>query len=66
MGTSLVLKVIRCLMRKLDLLSLVRRRRPYVHYKQAVHKYSNLLQRDLDDPSIATRGLNTHPKLTST
>ena len=35
-------------MRKLDLLSLVRRRRPYVHYKQAVHKYPNLLQRTFE------------------
>nr|WP_243113036.1 hypothetical protein [Caproiciproducens galactitolivorans] len=30
---------------KYDLLSQIRRRRPYVHYKQAVHKYPNLLQR---------------------
>lgn len=44
-GKNVNLKAIRSIMRKLDLLSLVRRRRPYVHYKQAVHKYPNLLQR---------------------
>ena len=44
-GKNINLKAILRIMRKLDLLSLVRRRRPYVHYKQAVHKYPDLLQR---------------------
>ena len=47
-GKNVNLKAIRSIMRKLDLLSLVRRRRPYVHYKQAVHKYPNLLQRTFE------------------
>ena len=33
-------------MRKLNLLSAVRRRRPYTRYRQAVHKYPNLLDRN--------------------
>ena len=32
--------------RKLNLLSVVRRRRPYTRYRQAVHKYPNLLDRN--------------------
>lgn len=44
-GRNVNVKAILRIMRKLDLLSQVRRRRPYVHYKQAVHKYPNLLQR---------------------
>ena len=39
------LKAVLRVMRKLDLLSQIRRYRPYVHYKQAVHKYPNLLNR---------------------
>ena len=37
-------------MRKLDLLSQARRRKPYRHYQQAVHKYPNLLQRAFSQP----------------
>ena len=39
------LKAVIRIMRKYDLLSCVRQRRPYTNYKQAVHKYPNLLQR---------------------
>ena len=35
-------------MRKLNLLSVVRRRRPYTRYQQSVHKYPNLLNRRFD------------------
>ena len=42
------LKAILCLMRKLNLLSVVRRRRPYTRYQQSVHKYPNLLNRRFD------------------
>lgn len=44
-GKKVNLKAILRIERKLDLLSVVRRRRPWVHYKQAVHKYENLLNR---------------------
>ena len=37
-------------MRKLDLLSQARRRKPYRNYQQAVHKYPNLLQRAFSQP----------------
>ena len=37
-NTKAILRV----MRKLDLLSAIRRRRPYTRYQQAVHKYPNL------------------------
>ena len=36
--------------RMLDLPSQVRRRKPYRHYQQAVHKYPNLLQRAFAQP----------------
>lgn len=39
------LKAILRIMRKYDLLSQVRRRRPYMRFKKAVHKYPNLLER---------------------
>ena len=39
------LKAILRIMRKLNLLSRIRRRRAYTRYKQAVHKYPNLLHR---------------------
>lgn len=39
------LKAILRIMRKLDLLAQIRRRRPYTNYKQAIHKYPNLLNR---------------------
>lgn len=41
-------KAILRIMRKLSLLSIVRRRRPYTRYQQAVHKYPNLLNRCFD------------------
>lgn len=44
-GKNVNLKAVLRVMRKLDLLSQVRRRRPYVQYQRAVHKYPNLLQR---------------------
>ena len=37
-------------MRKYDLLAQIRRRKPYAHYKQAVHKYPNLLKRTFNQP----------------
>ena len=39
------LKAVLRVMRKYDLLSQVRRRRPYVRYQRALHKYPNLLNR---------------------
>lgn len=44
------LKAVLRVMRKLDLLSRIRRRKPYVQYKQTVHKYPNLLQRAFEQP----------------
>ena len=44
------LKAILRMMRRLNLLSVVRCRRPYTRYRQAVHKYSNLLNRRFDQP----------------
>lgn len=49
-GKKVNLKAVLRIMRKFDLLSQVRRRRPYAHYKQAVHKYPNLLQRAFEQP----------------
>ena len=49
-GKEVNLKAILRLMRKLNLLSVVRRRRPYTRYQQAVHKYPNLLNRRFDQP----------------
>ena len=42
------IKAILRVMRKLNLLSVVRRRRAYTRYQQAVHKYPNLLNRRFD------------------
>ena len=42
------IKAILRVMRKLNLLSVVRRRRAYTRYQQAVHKYPNLLNRCFD------------------
>lgn len=39
------LKAILRIMRKYDLLSQVRRRRPYMRFQKALHKYPNLLER---------------------
>ncbi|MBR3872886.1 MAG: IS3 family transposase [Clostridia bacterium] len=44
-GKVVNVKAILRVMRKLSLLSVVRRRRPYTRYQQAVHKYPNLLNR---------------------
>ena len=44
-GENVNLKAVLRIMRKLDLLAQIRRRRPYAHFKQAVHKYPNLLER---------------------
>ncbi|MBQ7867664.1 MAG: IS3 family transposase [Clostridia bacterium] len=44
-GRLVNVKAILRVMRKLSVLSVVRRRRPYTRYKQAVHKYPNLLKR---------------------
>lgn len=49
-GKTVNLKAVLRIMRKFDLLSQIRRCRPYVHYKQAVHKYPNLLQRAFEQP----------------
>ena len=42
------LKAILRIMRKYDLLSQVRRRRPYMRFQRALHKYSNELKREFD------------------
>ena len=49
-GKNVNLKAVLRVMRKLDLLSLVRRRIPYRNYQQVVHKYPNLLQRAFAQP----------------
>ena len=49
-GKSVNLKAILRMMRKLNLLSVVRRRRPYTRCQQAVHKSPNLLNRRFDQP----------------
>ncbi len=43
-------KAVLRIMRKLDLLSQVRRRRAYTHYKRVVYRYPNLLERVFDQP----------------
>ena len=50
-GKTINIKAILRVMRKLDLLSQIRRRRKYSQYQQAVHKYPNLLQRAFDQSS---------------
>lgn len=47
-GKSINLKAILRIMRKLDLLAQIRRRKPYMQYKQSVYKYSNLLNRQFN------------------
>lgn len=49
-GKNVNLKAILRIMRKLDLLAQIRRRRPYTRYRQAVHKYPDLLQRAFMQP----------------
>ena len=47
-GKRVNVKAILRVMRKLNLLSVVRRRRPYTRYQRAVHKYPNLLNCSFD------------------
>ena len=47
-GKVVNLKAILRIMRKLNLLSQIRRRKPYRNYQKAVHKYPNLLKRQFD------------------
>ena len=47
-GKRVNIKAILRVMRKLSLLSVVRRRRTYTRYQRAVHKYPNLLNRCFD------------------
>ena len=47
-GKTVNLNAILRIMRKLDLLAQIRRRKPYSHYKRAAHKYNNILQRRFD------------------
>lgn len=49
-GKNVNLKAVLRVMRKLDLLSQVRRRKTYRNYQQAIHKYPNLLQRVFTQP----------------
>ena len=47
-GKHVNLKAVLRVMRKHNLLSQVRRRRPYMHYQRALHKYPNLLNRQFE------------------
>ena len=47
-GKKVNLKAVLRIMRKLDLLSQIRRRHPYTLYKQAAYKYDNLLNRQFE------------------
>lgn len=47
-GKLVNIKAILRVMRKLNLLSVIRRRKPYTRYQRAVHKYPNLLDRNFD------------------
>ena len=47
-GKKVNLKAILRVMRKYDLLSQVRRRRPYMRFQRALHKYPNLLNREFE------------------
>ena len=47
-GKAVNLKAILRIMRKLNLLSQIRRRKPYRHYQEAVYKYPNLLNRQFN------------------
>ena len=51
LGRKVNLKAILRIMRKLDLLAQIRRRKKYTQYQQAIHKYPNLLQRAFDQQS---------------
>lgn len=45
------IKAVRRIMRKYDLMSVIRRRKPYTVYKQAIHKYTNELKRQFTQPA---------------
>lgn len=47
-GKNVNLKAILRIMRKLNLLSQIRRRKPYRHYQEVAHKYPNLLNRQFE------------------
>lgn len=47
-GKTVNTKAILRIIRKLSLLSVIRRRKPYTRYQQAVHRYPNLLNRCFD------------------
>lgn len=47
-GKTVNVKAILRIMRKLSLLSVIRRRKPYTRYRQAIHKYPDLLNRCFD------------------
>ena len=47
-GKTVNIKAILRVMRKMNLLSVVRRRRPYTRYRKAAYKYPNLLNRSFD------------------
>ena len=49
-GRKVNIKAILRVMRKLDLLGQIRRRKKYTQYQQTVHKYPNLLRRAFDQP----------------
>ena len=51
LGRKVNLKAILRIMRKLNLLAQIRRRKKYTQYQQALHKYPNLLQRAFDQQS---------------
>lgn len=45
------IKAVRRIMRKYDLMSVIRRRKPYTVYKQAIYKYTNELKRQFTQPA---------------
>ncbi len=45
---SVNIKAVRRIMRNYDLMSVIRRRKPYTVYKQAIHKYNNVLDRQFN------------------
>lgn len=48
MGIHVNRKRVLRVMRKIDALAQIRRRRPYTHYKDAAHRYENLLKRQFN------------------
>ena len=45
------IKAVRRIMRKYNLMSVIRRRKPYTVYKQAIYKYTNELKRQFTQPA---------------